>query len=406
MNPLLFVIVFVHLSLTTAVNFTQVFKWPDGMDYVWPSEAKRRQALKNRTFKPENIYPLFMAVYGTRIFLSLYKYSDIPASLVSLPTSSASSASPKLTPFPSWEMHGKGGCNKIEEAKGLQVDSVGRLWVLDSGSENCSTKLWTIDLSNNHTVLGHRFSFRDYMHDLVLDETPNGTLAFISNSGSDRIVVLRTKPRYRLLKAAVGELSITPARPTTSTMSSKTEPTPVSLSISTTTKSSTPAEESAATEVQKSSTLIENSNENRIIIISLICSNVFIVVLSSSIILWLVLKLKRNNSLPQNTAEDQEMSVSSDNYDEFGPSEVQYEEVTQPRPFHLVPTISRFVSARDPSESNTCVAENVREIWRGAPFENYDVGPAQPEPWYDEVAPAPSRPPHYEDTSSGLMQYL
>ncbi|CAB3377141.1 Hypothetical predicted protein [Cloeon dipterum] len=190
MRPCFFVIVLLHLSLATAVNFTQVLEWPDGMAYEWPSEAKKTQALKDGTFKPEKIEPIFMAVYGTRIFLSLVKYSNIPVTLVSLPTSSKSLESPKLTPFPSWDMHGIGDCNKIEVATGLEVDSIGRLWVLDSGSENCNAKLWTIDLSNNdHTELVHQFSFYDWMHDFVLDETPNGTLAFISNYGAEHIVV-------------------------------------------------------------------------------------------------------------------------------------------------------------------------------------------------------------------------
>ncbi|CAB3382864.1 Hypothetical predicted protein [Cloeon dipterum] len=180
-------------SLATAANFTQVFEWPNGMDYEWPSEASRTQALNDGAFKPENIQARFMAVYGTRIFLSLENYDGIPASLVTFMTSSASFASPpKLNPFPSRGMQGKGFCNKIEQTKGMDVDSVGRLWVLDDGSENCNAKLWTIDLSNNdHTKLIHRFSFRFYMHDLVLDETPNGTFAYILRWGERNIIVFR-----------------------------------------------------------------------------------------------------------------------------------------------------------------------------------------------------------------------
>ncbi|CAB3377158.1 Hypothetical predicted protein [Cloeon dipterum] len=191
MNPFVIVIVLLHLSLATTVNFTQVFEWPDGMDYEWPSEESRTNALKDGTFKPEKIAPRFMAVYKTRIFLSLYKFSNIPVTLVSLPTSSASSASPKLTPFPSWNMHGERDCSKIQAARGLEVDSIGRLWVLDSGSENCNAKLWTIDLVNaDHTKLIHRFSFRGWVNDLVLDQTPSsGTFAYISREDEQNIVV-------------------------------------------------------------------------------------------------------------------------------------------------------------------------------------------------------------------------
>ncbi|CAB3380746.1 Hypothetical predicted protein [Cloeon dipterum] len=190
MNPFLCAIFLLGLSsLASAANFTQVFEW-NNLDYEWPSDARRAQALENGTFKAENISPLYMAVYGSRLFLSLEKNIGIPVTLVSLPTNSASTAPPKLTPFPSFDMHGNGNCDKIEWARGLKVDSVGRLWMLDRGSDNCQSKIWTIDLINNdHTKLIHRFSFNDWIHDLVLEETPNGTFAYISRWYRTHIVV-------------------------------------------------------------------------------------------------------------------------------------------------------------------------------------------------------------------------
>ncbi|XP_065334930.1 protein yellow-like [Cloeon dipterum] len=178
-------------SLATAANFTQVFEWPDGLDYEWPSEAIRAQALKDRIYKPENMSPRYMAVYGSRIFLSLAKDIGIPAALVSLPTSSASSAPPKLTPFPSWDIHlnEPGHCNKIQRARGLQVDSVGRLWVLDAGSDSCNATLWIFNLNTNETDLIHRFCFHGWMHDLVLEETQNGIFAYITRWRNQYIVV-------------------------------------------------------------------------------------------------------------------------------------------------------------------------------------------------------------------------
>ncbi|CAB3377161.1 Hypothetical predicted protein [Cloeon dipterum] len=194
MDPLFFVIVLFHLSLATAVKFTQVFEWPDVMDYEWPSEASRTNALNDRTFNP-----------------NLEEYSNIPVSLVSFPTSSESPAPPKLTPFPSWDMHGKRDCNKIGLARGLEVDSVGRLWILETGSIFCNAKLWIFDLSNNNqTNLMYPFPFLFRMHDLVLDETPNGTLAFISHMGLEQIVVfsLETKQSWIVKTPGIEVLSI------------------------------------------------------------------------------------------------------------------------------------------------------------------------------------------------------
>ncbi|XP_065350302.1 protein yellow-like [Cloeon dipterum] len=178
-------------SLAAAANFTQVFEWPNELDHEWPSVERRAQALKDATFNPKYFYPRFMAVYGSRIFLSLEKFNGVPVTLVTMPTSSASSAPPKLTPFPSWDVNGKeGDCDKIEAARGMEIDSVGRLWVLDSGSYNCNAKLWTIDLvKKDHIKLIHRFSFHYFMHDLVIDETANETFAYISRWNYQNIVV-------------------------------------------------------------------------------------------------------------------------------------------------------------------------------------------------------------------------
>ncbi|XP_065335332.1 protein yellow-like [Cloeon dipterum] len=185
MSPFLIASIFL-LGLSSkaiAANFNQVFEWNE-WDYEWPSEASRARALKDGTFNLENIYPIHMAVYGTRTFLSLEKHKvNIPVSLVSVPTSSASSALPKLTPVPSWDMHKLGDYSKIERARGLQVDSKGKLWVLDEGSDCTASKIWTIDLKNNdQTKIIHRFPFQRLLHELMLDETPNGTFAYISNS--------------------------------------------------------------------------------------------------------------------------------------------------------------------------------------------------------------------------------
>ncbi|CAB3384262.1 Hypothetical predicted protein [Cloeon dipterum] len=219
MSPFLCVIFLLCLStLATATKFDQVYEW-DELDYEWPAEANRTKSLIDGTFKPEEMSPLYMAVFGSRLFLSLGSYNGIPVSLVTVPTSSTSTKNPKLTPFPSWDLHdyGKeGDCNKIEVAAGLQVDSIGRLWVLDSGSSECKAKLWIIDLINNdHTKLIHQFVFRNWMHDLVLDETADGTFAYISRWGESHIVVFNLKRKrswmvYTPPKIQVISIAISP----------------------------------------------------------------------------------------------------------------------------------------------------------------------------------------------------
>ncbi|CAB3384257.1 Hypothetical predicted protein [Cloeon dipterum] len=194
MTPIFVAIFLLGLSsqMATAANFTLVYEWPDKWECECPSEANSTKVLSIESSNPGYIDPQFMAVYGSRIFIILEKHVGIPVSLVSLPTSSASPAPPKLTPFPSWDMHGNDGdCDKIESSRGLEVDSVGKLWVLDNGSSKCNySKIWSIDLANNdQTKLIHRFPFYGHLNDLVLDETPNGTFAYITRWFEQNIVV-------------------------------------------------------------------------------------------------------------------------------------------------------------------------------------------------------------------------
>ncbi|XP_065337478.1 uncharacterized protein LOC135937983 [Cloeon dipterum] len=224
------------------------------------------------------------------------------------------------------------------------------------------------------------------------------------------------KPRYRLLKAEVGASSymfdypptVTRAIPTTTAISQTTKLTPVTvaersnLSFPTTTQSSTPVE------------------EHRLLNIILIFSNVFSVVLLSIVIIWLVLKLKRKNSLSQNTNEAQQMSVLPDEpaaYDDVGPEEVQYEEVKNDQaaarppspglyepPIRLSPRSARRVKAM-PERPRTF--EKFGEAPRAPLQFEYDyVRTAQPEPLYDEVKPEPSATTPFEDTTSESTQYL
>ncbi|CAB3383678.1 Hypothetical predicted protein [Cloeon dipterum] len=184
------------VSVASATDgFTTVYEW-NKMDFNWPSEERMVEAVKNG-FVPEEILPRFMAVFGERLFLSLVPFKDASlSSLVWLPTN-ATSTSPKLNPFPSWEMHGT-ACDKMQEVRGLKVDSDGRLWALDDGRrDDCLPKLWIFDLTNNSVSLVHQFSEdavshsyeSRWLHDLELDQWNGDWLAYILDIRAEALVV-------------------------------------------------------------------------------------------------------------------------------------------------------------------------------------------------------------------------
>ncbi|XP_065334796.1 protein yellow-like [Cloeon dipterum] len=198
MSPLFAAIFLLGLSVANAINFKTVYQW-DKLDYVWPSEASSSIERIKQNFKPEDVALEFMAVFRERLFLSLRIKSGIPVTLVSLPITST--APPKLAPFPSWDLHKLDKCDTIQRAYGMEVDTEGRLWLLDNGSGNCNSKLWIFDLLNNDTIERvHKFpdiivsySTGAWMHDIALDKTSDDYLAYITDSFSEHLIVYSRK---------------------------------------------------------------------------------------------------------------------------------------------------------------------------------------------------------------------
>ncbi|XP_065336598.1 uncharacterized protein LOC135937375 [Cloeon dipterum] len=184
------------VCLANAVNFTTVYEWHQ-FEFTWPNEQI------GQNFNPIYINLRYMAVFGERLFLSLdSSLGNHPATLVWLPTSGTSTASPKLAPFPSWDLHKKNNCFTIQKARGLETDTDGRLWVLDDGSHICPGQLLIFDLVNNDradrihqfpdSVVSHSYNNR-YLRDIVLDKTPDDYLAYIMDSRSEQIDVYSRK---------------------------------------------------------------------------------------------------------------------------------------------------------------------------------------------------------------------
>ncbi|CAB3383299.1 Hypothetical predicted protein [Cloeon dipterum] len=190
------------LCLANAINFTTVYEW-DKFDFFWPKGANSSYGQTEQSFNFSEVYFRYMAVDEKRLFLNLDPSPGIPATLVWLPKSGASTEPPKLSPFPSWDLHKNDNCDTIQEARGMKADTDGRLWVLDQGSSHCLSKLWIFDLENNDTiervhqfpdtVVSHSFDKR-WLSDMVIDKTPDDDyLAYIADYRSEQIVVYYLK---------------------------------------------------------------------------------------------------------------------------------------------------------------------------------------------------------------------
>ncbi|XP_052127208.1 protein yellow-like, partial [Frankliniella occidentalis] len=137
--------------------FRAVYEWFK-IDYAWPDENLKAAALRASQYIPENNALGGIKVWRDRMFLSVPRMKEgVPSTLNSVPAQPrGGSNSPRLDPFPSWEWQELGNCSALQNVHGFEIDSEGRMWVLDSGRVNvkgrtqenrCPPKLVIFDLN-------------------------------------------------------------------------------------------------------------------------------------------------------------------------------------------------------------------------------------------------------------------
>ncbi|BET02543.1 Major royal jelly protein [Nesidiocoris tenuis] len=140
-------------------GLTEVFRWGN-IDFAYPSSAARDAAIKSGLFVPESNLPLGLEVYENRLFVTLPRWrKGTPATLAWVPLDSPLD-SPPLNPYPSWDWHVPGDCRGITTVFRLNVDDCGRLWVIDTGSEDilgsltttCPPKILVFDLKTDRLI--------------------------------------------------------------------------------------------------------------------------------------------------------------------------------------------------------------------------------------------------------------
>jgi len=141
--------------------FNPVYEWFT-LDYNWPDEMTKGQAISNRRFVPENNAIAGIKAWRDRVFVSIPRWKEgVPVTLASLPAQPLQpNGSPRLEPFPSWQMQEIGNCSALQFVQNVEIDTEGKIWILDSGRTNildpaantlpsrCPPKLVIIDLNS------------------------------------------------------------------------------------------------------------------------------------------------------------------------------------------------------------------------------------------------------------------
>lgn len=147
--------------------FDVMFQW-NIMEFAYPSQQLRAQAISSGQYIPENAAPLGIAVSDDRVFVTTPRWKNgIPASLSSIQLP-AFTQSPALEPYPNWDAHTSTtnpDCTRLLSVYRMAIDECGRLFVIDSGIVNaldnlqqlCPPKIVAFDLATDQQILSYQF---------------------------------------------------------------------------------------------------------------------------------------------------------------------------------------------------------------------------------------------------------
>ncbi|KAF4525512.1 hypothetical protein B566_EDAN014898 [Ephemera danica] len=148
-------------STTAALHrLREHYAWNE-VDFTWPSQELKEEALRTKMFIPENVLPLGVEASTDRLVITLPRWKPgLPATLATVPRNSVEK-SPKLTPYPNWLWHQPGNCDGLISVYRVNLDSCNRLWVMDSGTMDagigikytCPPKLFIFDFTTDNLLV-------------------------------------------------------------------------------------------------------------------------------------------------------------------------------------------------------------------------------------------------------------
>lgn len=190
-------------SVASHEPFQVIFQW-NAIDVVWPSEEEMEFAVDHGDYVPANNFIAGIKFWKGKMYLTIPRWRDgVPVTLAVTPALPVGKlTAPKLEAFPSWEMQKIGDCDAFQLVQSMEIDPIGRMWLLDSGrttalsssidpNGSCPPRLVILDLEKDgQQLLSHRFPEHvarpgtAYLSDIVLDHEDGG-MAYITDSDRD-----------------------------------------------------------------------------------------------------------------------------------------------------------------------------------------------------------------------------
>ncbi|XP_050523549.1 protein yellow isoform X4 [Daktulosphaira vitifoliae] len=186
----------------------EVFNWRQ-VDFVFPDQQTRQQAINNREFIQANNMPLGLEVWRNRLFITVPRWKAGVASTLNYINldSNNKSSSPSLIPYPNFENNllSSNSSERIVSVFRINVDECDRLWMVDTGLADIwgeanqvqTPKLLIFDLKTDKLIRQYTFKADDMKPDsffanVLADttkETCNDAYAYIPDLGAYGLIV-------------------------------------------------------------------------------------------------------------------------------------------------------------------------------------------------------------------------
>ncbi|XP_035902665.1 protein yellow [Anopheles stephensi] len=132
---LLIVVCLVTGSVSATQKLQERYSWQQ-LDFVFPNQRLKQQALARGDYVPTNGLPVGIERWENKLFVSVPRWKDgIPSTLNYIDMNQTPSGSPALIPYPDWSSNVAGDCaNGLSTVYRIKADKCGRLWALDTGT--------------------------------------------------------------------------------------------------------------------------------------------------------------------------------------------------------------------------------------------------------------------------------
>ncbi|CAD1469723.1 unnamed protein product, partial [Heterotrigona itama] len=179
-------LLFMPLALANCHEVRTVYSW-NNVEYNFPATVNPDTLMSDGEYIPENNVPLGMEIWEDKIFITVPRWKDgVASNLNYISKNDTSIESPKLTPYPSWEINHINVPNDIVNIFRVKVDACDRLWGVDTGIDDIlgasrqvrPVRIFVIDLKTDKILRVYPLKSTDqvsnsFFADSVVDADPD-----------------------------------------------------------------------------------------------------------------------------------------------------------------------------------------------------------------------------------------